>query len=136
MNLNKSKMRLLLFLFLFAPSGSYACSCSDLPTLEENSNNYDRILLVKLKGYRNIFFQKKYTVNIKEVLKGQVKPTLQSLVVGNTSCDPQLIDNGQWLVFLKPETKKLQLGWCGPHQTLENLENGTPHWREIIKASK
>lgn len=129
------KNTLLLSLFSLAlatNSQSYACSCINLPTFDEVVADYDRILVVKLKKYRNFFLRTKYKPKIKEVLKGNRSPRLKPLVQGRTSCDPQLQDKQEWLVFLNNADKKFQPGWCRPHTLVKHLDTYSSGWRQVF----
>lgn len=126
----------LLLLVLLIAAKSHACSCIGLPTLQENINNYERILLVELEKSPMFFLFRQYNVIVREVFKGDTTPALKSLRAGGTSCDERLSDKDQWLVFLKPATSELKLGWCGPHRRVQSLEISSPAWRELISDTQ
>ena len=114
-------------------STAFACSCVSMPTLEETVSTHDRILVVKLKKYRNLFFKTKYRLNVTEVLKGNEKPRLKPIVQGYTSCDPTLENQQEWVLFLNEKDKEVQLGWCLPHTQLKYFDEYHANWREIIE---
>jgi len=121
-----------LILLALVCQGSYACSCFELPSFEENIESHEQIVIVELKKSRNMLLQTRYKANVTEVLKGENVAKIKSLKQGSTSCDPKLVSGQQWLVFLQTGNNNFKPGWCSPHQVIKNLQNGTSDWREII----
>ncbi|MFT5111720.1 MAG: hypothetical protein ACI8P9_001040 [Parasphingorhabdus sp.] len=135
MKYGTSAVRFLIFLLVLTTQTALACSCFELPTLEENARTYDQIVVVELKKSRNLLLKKIYKVNIKEVLKGEGDARLKSLSQGRTSCDPTLENKQQWLVFYNNNSPEFKPGWCNPHQVIEHLGTGTPDWIERIRSN-
>ncbi len=125
-------MKYLIYLALLMPVYSFACSCVDRPSFEDNVKSYDQIFVVELDKYRNIILKEKYSLSVTEILKGIKPNALPPLIQGRTSCDPTLKDKEKWIVFKNFGDNDILLGHCGPHRILEHIEEWKPDWKMQI----
>ncbi|MBB3060611.1 hypothetical protein [Microbulbifer rhizosphaerae] len=102
-------------------SKAFACSCGEFPTISEQYKSAEIVVLAKLKAIGSTTFKWKVTESIKGA-----KPKFLDVEQGLTSCDPQIKDGQEWLLFLK-ENESPVLGWCSFNRNTEFLEKG---WRQ------
>lgn len=125
----KDMKKAALILSLIFANNVFACSCSEFPTLSERYGESEIVVLAKLSAAgTNQFGHATFKWDITELIKGAKPDSLENVEQGLTSCDPQLKEEQEWLLFLE-EGESPVLGWCSFNQNAEYLEEG---WRDAL----